>query len=166
MTKPKAIPVEIIAVDPDSAVGREILRLRSEVESGRKGRAVLEDLLGGTRRLIQKSECQIEDIVIRVKKARLGRVADLMWSLDSIVAHYEKRESKKDPHAEGKSAAELVRLHTLEHKLWGKGKDRSFYDKELWTEFDRLISNVCTQAAGSGWLANAQEVLKRESQTK
>ncbi len=60
----------------------------------------------------------------------------------------------------------LVRLHTLEHKLWGKGQDGPNYDKKLWTEFDNLISRVCAEATGcrTGWLIEAQEALKRNAQ--
>lgn len=57
---------------------------------------------------------------------------------------------------------QLIRLHTLEHRLWGKGQEAANYDKPLWTEFDNLIAVVCAEAGGSGWLAKAQEAVKEK----
>lgn len=51
---------------------------------------------------------------------------------------------------------EVLRLHTLQHTLWGKGKDREPYDKALWTEFDQLLSKAMGDLLGGGWLVKAQ----------
>ncbi len=59
---------------------------------------------------------------------------------------------------------EVVRLHTLKHMLWGKGKDREPYDKSLWTEFDQLLSKAMGDLLGGGWLVVAQAVLKNKGQ--
>lgn len=61
------------------------------------------------------------------------------------------------------SAEDLLELHRLEHVLWGKGHDGPEYVKKEWSKLDVLISRVCTEIYGQGWLTKAQKAVEQKT---
>ena len=105
-------------------------------------------------------------------QAGLDRLGTEGWVLQTfldnenlvIFSREVKEEKPAAPLPETISLKELYRLHELEHKLWGKGKDAaSSYEKPLWTELDNLIGRVGRALAGEGWVARAIDEAKKET---